>query len=209
MTVGGSLAIVNLAGVSGTDRLSTTATGGNTSALSSMGQTPTQRSLNPVFESRVVVNTATARAAIGFTDLALGGRILADTNNSNNEIFFRKTALGTTWQTVTRSAAGIETVNATTATTIAMRALRIEVNDLAGKVFFYIDGNLVATHTTGIPLAATRLGYWVGITTSVAAIATMDVDYIKFWSDDPDSIVAPSNSIIETSTVSIDYNTLK
>lgn len=176
-----------------------------------MGQTPTQRSLNPVFESRVVVNTATARAAIGFTDLALGGRILADTNNSNNEIFFRKTALGTTWQTVTRSAAGIETVNTTTATTLAMRALRIEINDLAGKVFFYIDGNLVATHTgTSIPLAATRLGYWVGVTTSVAAIATMDVDYIKFWSDDPDSIVTTtSNSQIIPPIVAIDYGTLK
>jgi hypothetical protein len=38
-----------------------------------------------------------------------------------------------------------------------MRALRIEVNDLAGKVLFYIDGNLVATHTTGIPTATTGL----------------------------------------------------
>ena len=48
-------------------------------------------------------------------------------------------------------------MNITTVTAAAMRALRIEVNDLAGKVLFYIDGNLVATHTTGIPLATTRL----------------------------------------------------
>ena len=89
--------------------------------------------------------------------MGLGGTIAADANNSNNEIFFRKTAAGTFWQTVTRSAAGIETVNVTTVTTASMRALRIEVNDLAGKVFFYIDGNLVATHTTTIPLANTRL----------------------------------------------------
>ena len=138
----------------------------------------------------------------------MGGTIATDTNNSNNEIFFRKTAAGTFWQTVTRRAAGIETVNTTTVTTATLRALRIEVNDLAGKVFFYIDGNLVATHITAIPLASTRLGYWVGITSSVAAITTMDIDYIKFWSDDPISIPGTSN-IGAITPISIDFDTLK
>ena len=139
--------------------------------------------------------------------MALGGRILTDTNNSNNEIFFRKTAAGTFWETVTRSAAGAETVNVTTATTVNMRALRIEVNDLAGKVFFYIDGNLVATHTTGIPLANTRLGFWTGLTSSAAAVSTMDIDYIKFWSDDPDTVPQNNNNIV--TPASIDFDTLK
>jgi hypothetical protein len=172
-----------------------------------MGQFVTQRSLNPVIESRVIVNTATARAVVGFTDLALNGAITADTNNATNEIFFRKTAAGTTWQTVTRTAAGVETVTPTAVTTVAMRALRIEVSDLAGKVFFYIDGNLVATHTTAIPLAAARLGHWVGITASAATVSTMDIDYIKVWSDDPDTV----SSIVQKNNIApmaIDFDTL-
>lgn len=88
-----------------------------------------------------------------------------------------------------------------------MRVLRIEVNDLAGKVLFYIDGNLVATHTTNIPAAGTRLGFWNGVTSSVAAITTMDVDYIKFWSDDPD--VKPQNNVSVNNPISVDFESLK
>ena len=88
-----------------------------------------------------------------------------------------------------------------------MRALRIEVNDLSGKVYFYIDGNLVATHITGIPTASIRLGFWNGITSSVAAVTTMDVDYIKFWSDDPDK--KPQNNVSISNPISIDYDALK
>jgi hypothetical protein len=140
---------VNLAGVSGADRITSGITANaSAGALSSMGMLPTERSLNPVFEARVINNGANARAVVGFHDLALNGAIAADTNNANNEIFFRKAAAGTLWQTVTRSVAGTETVNTTTFSTSVMRILRIEVNDLAGKVEFYIDGTLVATHTT-------------------------------------------------------------
>ncbi len=65
MTTGGSLAAVSLAGISGSNRLATTAVAANyTSALSSMGQLKTERSLNPVWESRVIVNTATARSVV-------------------------------------------------------------------------------------------------------------------------------------------------
>ena len=41
-----------------------------------------------------------------------------------------------------------------------MRVLRIEVDDLKSKVLFFIDGTLVATHTTNLPASATRLGHW-------------------------------------------------
>jgi hypothetical protein len=167
---------------------------------------PTERSLNPVIESRVIVNTASARAAVGFGDFALGTRINGDTANTNNEIFFRKTAAGTTWQTVTRSAGGVETINATTFTTAVFRTLRIEINDLAGKVFFYIDGTLVATHTTNIPTNTIRIGPWVGVTASAAAVSTMDLDYIRVWSDDP---VTPATPQVINSTPTIDLETLR
>ena len=140
-------------------------------------------------------------------DLALNTGITADINNATNEIFFRKTAAGTTWQTVTRTAAGAEVVNATTYTSAVMRALRIEINDLAGKVFFYIDGVLVATHTTGIPLATARLGHWVGMNASAAAISSMDIDYIKVWSDDPDTAVINTNATV--APAAIDFESLK
>ena len=74
-------------------------------------------------------------------------------------------------------------------------------------MLFYIDGNLVATHITNLPLSGTRLGYWVGITSTVAAITTMDVDYIKFWSDDPDTISPVQNNT--PVPVVTNYDTLK
>jgi hypothetical protein len=46
----------------------------------------------------------------------------------------------------------------------------------------------------------------VGITSSVAAITTMDVDYIKFWSDDPD--IVTQNNISVVNPVSVDFGSL-
>jgi hypothetical protein len=57
--------------------------------------TNTESSLNPVYESRAIINSAntTTRALIGFTDRTQNaGTLAADTNNSTNEIFFRKKA---------------------------------------------------------------------------------------------------------------------
>jgi hypothetical protein len=55
---------VSLAGISGAGRISSTAVINAGGAISSMGQLVTQRSLNPVIESRVMVNTATARSVV-------------------------------------------------------------------------------------------------------------------------------------------------
>lgn len=82
-----------------------------------------------------------------------------------------------------------------------MRVLRIEANNTLTKVLFYIDGNLVATHTTGIPTPATRLGYWTGVTPSTAAAVTMDIDYIKFWSDDPDTHISSIDSLFKPTVI--------
>ena len=61
----GSLASVAIPGISGADRITSGITANaSAGALGSMGTTPTQRSLNPVFESRVIVNTSTARAVV-------------------------------------------------------------------------------------------------------------------------------------------------
>lgn len=131
----------------------------------------------------------------------------ADTLNSTSEIFFRKNAAGTNWEAVTRSGA-TETITTTTGSVSTMRTLRIDVNDTLSKVFFYIDGSLVATHTTNIPAPGTRLGYWAGITPSTAAAATMDLDYIKIWSDDPAEVATTSN-LQQSNLAPVDYTTFK
>ena len=88
-----------------------------------------------------------------------------------------------------------------------MRVLRIEVNDLQSRVLFYIDGNLVATHTTGLPASGTRLGPWIGVTASAAVVSTMDIDYIRIWSDDPDTVAPRLNTAV--APAAIDFELLK
>lgn len=69
------------------------------------------------------------------------------------------------------------------------RTLRIEVNDTTGSAAFYIDGVLQFTHTTNLPAAATALGYGVGTAMSAATAGlTVDIDYIRVWSDDPPTV---------------------
>lgn len=81
--------------------------------------------------------------------------INADTNQRANEAFFRKTAAGTVWQTVTRSASGLETVNTTAVATDTYQTLRVELNDTLGTADFYINGVLAFSHSTGVPASST------------------------------------------------------
>lgn len=73
--------------------------------------------------------------------------------------------------------------------TNAYRTLRIEVNNTLGNAAFYIDGALQFTHTTNVPAAATALGYGIGTSMSAATAGlTVDIDYIRVWSDDPPTV---------------------
>jgi hypothetical protein len=83
----------NVVGISGAQRIGLSATVNASAFLGNY--TNTESSLNPVYESRAIINAAntTTRALIGFTDRAQNaGTLAADTNNSTNEIFFRKKA---------------------------------------------------------------------------------------------------------------------
>lgn len=204
----GGFDVVSLAGSSGVALLDnpTTPAIGENSWFGTNGAFVTQRSLNPVIEARVLgdATSANQRMLVGFADLASGAAYGADTNQANNEIFFRKNAATGTWNAVTRSAAGVETVTALATTTTAFHILRIEVDNTNGQARFYADGSLVATHNTGLPLAATRLGWYLGNAINVAANKQMYIDYIRVWSDDPvNQIASPDvtlndqNSIID------------
>ncbi len=206
----GSIAMQNTTGASGMARLTFTGTLGTgpwASNWGTGGNLVTQRSLNPVFEARIQASSNTdVRHIAGFTDMALNATTNADTNNSANEVFFRKTAAGTNWEAVTRNGSGTENVTtlatacsgATACTTAALRTMRIELEDVGanGTARFYIDGTLVATHTsTAVPASTNRLG-WVLTntpTTTTYTGRTLDMDYVRVWSDDPPDSVAPGD----------------
>jgi hypothetical protein len=203
----GQVAPLSLAGISGAVRLSFTALTaiGHNMWFGTAGDLVTQRSLNPVFETRLQ-GTANAdhRILAGFHNILNGAAYGADTNQSSEEVYFRKAAANTYWETVTRSTANatelVTPLNTTQCalgpcTTAAMRILRIELENTGvnGVARFYIDGALVATHNTNtVPAAVTRLGWSIGNGVSAAIAApgrTVDIDYIRVWSDDPETQV--------------------
>jgi hypothetical protein len=163
------------AGVSGIARMDfVTPTINTSSLLGSNGVNSTERSLNPVFETRVIAtNSLDHRVIAGFANGVANTVINSNTNQMTNEVFFRKQATSTNWEAVTRSTANV-TENITTlatacaggtaCTTAVYRTLRIELEDVGanGTARFYIDGTLVATHTTTtVPASATALGYYI------------------------------------------------
>jgi hypothetical protein len=186
----------NIVGISGAQRIGLSAT---ISASAFLGNyTITESSLNPVYEARAIINSAnaTTRALVGFTDRAQNATTLAtDTNNSTNEIFFRKKAATATWETVTRSTANAtEVVTATAVPVNQLNIFRIEVLGASQNVKFYINGTLVATHTgTTVPAATIRFGHQIGMLVTAATLNTMDIDYIRMWSDDPASVPVSEN----------------
>jgi hypothetical protein len=181
---------VTSAGISGVARLDFSTPGANASSLlGSNGINVTQRSLNPVFEARILgTNGNNHRIIAGFADGNSGLVINSDTNQRVNEAFFRKTAAGTVWQTVTRSANGTETINLTAIPTDVYQTLRVELNDTLGTADFYINGVLQFSHSTSVPATAAGLGYYIGNGISSATNRFVDVDYIRVWSDDPANI---------------------
>ncbi len=157
----------------------------------------TERSLNPVFEARILgTNNNDHRIIAGFADIALNGANSADTNQSANEIFFRKNQAATVWQVVTRTASGVETTTNTAIATNAYHTLRIEVDNVTPRVLFVIDGTVVATHNTALPASGTRLGWYIGNALEGAVNRATNIDYVRVWSDDPpeDSIIDSINS---------------
>ncbi|OGL32958.1 hypothetical protein A3F64_01885 [Candidatus Saccharibacteria bacterium RIFCSPHIGHO2_12_FULL_42_8] len=206
----GSIAMQNTAGASGMARLTFTGTLGTgpwASNWGTGGNLVTERSLNPVFEARVQASSNTdVRHVVGFTDMALNATTSADTDNSANEVFFRKIAAGTNWEAVTRSGSGTENVTTlatacaggTACTTTALRTMRIELENVGanGTARFYIDGTLVATHTTtAVPANTNRLGWLLTNTPTTTTYSgrTLDMDYVRVWSDDPPSSIAPGD----------------
>ena len=106
----------------------------------------------------------------------------------SNEIGFRYDRLtdGGNWQCITRLSSTETKTNSGVAVTASstganMQTLEFVVNEAATEVLFYIDGVLVATHTTNIPQA--RVGYGVEME-ALTAFATQEpiigIDWLRF-----------------------------
>lgn len=154
---------------------------GVTNWIGSAGVQITERSLNPVLEVEMLGTADTDHRIIaGFHQIPANTAISADTDQSANEIFFRKKASATTWECVTRSASGTENiVQLPTVTTNEFRTLKIEVKNSIGTVFFFADNVLVATVTTAIPLSSTRLTIAVGHGVTSTTARSIDLDYLS------------------------------
>jgi hypothetical protein len=63
------------------------------------------------------------------------------------------------WKCYTRASSGTVTLTTTSIPVVASQwyKLRIDINAAGNSVTFYIDGTLVATHTTNIPATTTGM----------------------------------------------------
>lgn len=87
------------------------------------------------------------------------------------------------WQCVTTSNS-VRTFTTTAVVVVgSYTKLRIEINDSATQVLFYINNTLVATHATNIPIGRSRSANWgvaVQKQTGTTSLQTFVVDYYLF-----------------------------
>jgi len=141
---------------------------------------PIRRDLLPTIGYLVVPSTtANVRVAFGLADDNNPSDLLTSstpgsTNSAETVAFMYDTAASnTTWRCITSNTTTQTNTNSLVTFT-AGTAYRLYIDMLtAGSVKFYIDGSLVATHTTNIPAATTHLGVFEGINSLTASAATI------------------------------------
>jgi len=140
-------------------------------------------------ETYVTVETLSTASERFFT--YFGYALPSNWQNSGNTIFFSYDEGGViyfagtptpNWKCYTRSGATV-TLTTTTIPVVASQwyKLRIDINGAATSVTFYIDGNLVATHSTNIPASTTGMSIISLINKTVGTTArTMLTDYFMY-----------------------------
>lgn len=125
--------------------------------------------------------------AIGFFDVATG------INQADAACFIydqggvaTSSTAATYWQTLTASNSSRQFNQAHTQVTVnagQWYRLRVEVNAAATQVLFYVDGVLIATHTTNVPGSGRDTGFgWLLIKSLGTTARTVDIDYIDVLS---------------------------
>lgn len=85
---------------------------------------------------------------------------------------------GATWRAVTADGSSETVTDTGVAVDDTGRAFRVDCRD-SGEVRFYVDGALVATHTTTLPPAATGIGPYLRVSTTEAVSKSIAVN--RLW----------------------------
>ena len=93
-------------------------------------------------------------------------------------IYFRASGTGN-WYAVTRSAATETATDTGVAQATTFKEFKIVINSAGNSVAFYIDGNLVATHTTNLPSAGLTPVFQIDNTDTTDRYITIDYAYLK------------------------------
>jgi len=104
-----------------------------------------------------------------------------NTDPPNNGIYFEKLTGDTNWFCVTRASATQTRTDSGVPIVAAMTKLEIVID--GETVTFFINGNLVATHTTNAPIGTIQLSPFYQIVNAVAASKTLDIDYFQLLLD--------------------------
>lgn len=135
---------------------------GNTSTVGLKGNIPNLRYLSGV--SSVSAADSSKLQVIGYVE---------NMDTPGAGMYFRATDTGN-WYAVTNG--GSETATDTgVAQATAFKRFEIRTNSTGTSTTFYIDGTLVATHTTNLPSTALKAVFY--IKTTASGTKSMDIDY--------------------------------
>ena len=101
--------------------------------------------------SAVSDGTDTYHISFGFSEAASSSKDMTD----GAYFTYTHSVNSGNWQAVTASASTRTTTNLATPPSTSFQTFEIRVNEAATEVTFYLNGTLVATHTTNIPTADT------------------------------------------------------
>ncbi len=174
-----------------------------TRAIGSLTSGYYQRSNNPIFETKLKIDTATnARIFAGFTDT----RITAPSgiNPGTNHAYIGKRALNSTWSCVTDDGGPTETTTDTAVTVVANTFYRLRVELRSGttpETICTIDDGTTVTRTVVTatqPLSTSPMDVYITLKQGDAVAKNMDVDYVRAWQTDGN--LAAASAAIDTTT---------
>lgn len=178
---------------------STNATGGDGASLGSSHNFVTAPA-NPVMDAWVRWDRqASSIVMVGFVSKPKDPSATFElgTEPGTGIYFVASTTAGgsVNWHAVTRNAAkggGVGTYtntriapSTTTAATSSPFFDKLRIEASSNIVYFLLNGEVVATHTTNIPEASLSLNVSIGVTASAGTSRQMDVSLIRLWMDDP------------------------
>lgn len=136
-----------------------------------------------VYEADLTIDTLSTTAETFMVEVGLFNSSTVEATISPGYFYYTAGASPTNWRCKTAASSGSRTDNDSTILPVAgtFYRLRVEVDELTGTTYFYIDGTLRSTITTTRPAAATTFGMGLGIVKSAGTTGrTLTVDRMAF-----------------------------